>query len=76
MSDGRRERLRHADMVDGDVMGSKGMGGKLVVMVDDGCFELALHLLLGGSASADRCLFANYRGRAGLKGVTVLSTRV
>jgi hypothetical protein len=31
MSDERRGRLRHADMVDGDVMGSKGMGGKKVV---------------------------------------------
>jgi len=33
MSEGRRGRLRHADMVDGDVMGSKGMGGKTVVMM-------------------------------------------
>ena len=40
MSDGRRGRLRHADMVDGDVMGSKGMGGKVVMVVDDGCFAL------------------------------------
>lgn len=52
MSDGRKERLRHADMVDGDVMGSKGMGGKLVVMVDDGCFELCTCCLGGESASA------------------------
>eukprot|EP00985_Skeletonema_marinoi_P003290 scaffold1372_cov79-Skeletonema_marinoi.AAC.7 len=34
MSDGRRGRSRHAAMVDGDDMGSKGMGGK-VVMVDN-----------------------------------------
>lgn len=33
VSDGRRGKLRHAAMVDGDVMESKGMGGKLV-MVD------------------------------------------
>ena len=39
ISDGRRGSSRHADMVDGDVMGSKGMGGK-VVMVDD---ALLLH---------------------------------
>ena len=34
ISDGRRGRLRHAEMVDGDVTGSKGMGGKVVVMID------------------------------------------
>ena len=33
MSDGRRGRLRHAEMVDGDVMGSKGMGGKAVMVM-------------------------------------------
>ena len=33
MSDGRRGRSRHADMVDGDVMGSKGMGGKDVMVM-------------------------------------------
>ena len=36
MSDGRRGRLRHADTVDGDVMGSMGMGGKAIVSVN-GC---------------------------------------
>ena len=35
MSDGRRGRLRHADMVDGDVVGSMGMGGKAIVSVNE-----------------------------------------
>ena len=44
MSDGRRGRLRHADTVDGDVMGSMGMGGKAIVSVMDVCFALILAL--------------------------------
>ena len=31
ISEGRRGRLRHAVMVEGDVIGSKGMGGKDII---------------------------------------------